>query len=230
MDSATGITVTLVSHSPATRLTLSKPDERICSKIVQTYEKIAESAISRGIAAVNYKFIKVCAESDHSKIRYIPSCHYHILPDDKLCSKCNEAATGDDVKLLQHPIKDCFQSTEGLTQVKGKEIADVADKITSFASENVPVHLDAITKAFNCTDDAKDLQADDITINRIILSWYESKRDTQEPRRQLARKIFEVGRQVSQSCESEDEQKKLITEYINMSKNLDVYFDPEALN
>ena len=101
MDPATGITITLVSLSPATRLTLSKPDEHICSKIVQAYEMIAESAISQGIAAVNYKFIKVCAESDPSKIRYIPSCHYHILPDDKLCSKCNEAATGDDVKLLQ---------------------------------------------------------------------------------------------------------------------------------
>ncbi|XP_019853112.1 PREDICTED: uncharacterized protein LOC109582684 [Amphimedon queenslandica] len=200
MDSATGITVTLVSHSPATRLTLSKPDEHICSKIIQTYEKIAESAISRGIAAVNYKFIKVCAESVHSKIRYIPSCHYHILPDDKLCSKCNEAATGDDVKLRQvwnktlkeHPVKDCFQSTEGLTQVKGKEIAEVAAKIASFASKNAPVHLHAIIKAFNGTDDVKDLKADDITINRIILSWYESKRDTQEPRRQLARKIFEA--------------------------------------
>ena len=72
-----------------------------CSKIVEAYEKIAENAISCGVTAVNYKFIKVCAESDPSKFRCIPSCRYHILPDDKLCTKCNEAATEDDTKLLQ---------------------------------------------------------------------------------------------------------------------------------
>ena len=114
--------------------------------------------------------------------------------------------------------------------MKGKEIAEVADKIALFAVRNEPAYLDAITKAFHYTHDAKDLQADDITINKIIFSWYETKKDTQEPRRQLARKIFEVGRQVSQSCESEDEQKKLITEFTKMAKELDVYFDPEAFN
>ena len=114
----------------------------------------------------------------------------------------------------------------GLTQVTVLEIAEVAAKIASFASR----HLDVIARAFNCTHDVKDLRADDITINKIILSWYESKRDTQEPRRHLARKIFEVGRQVSQSSESEDQQKKLITEFVKMAKNIDVYFDPEALS
>ena len=95
----------------------------------------------------------------------------------------------------------------GLTQVTVLEIAEVAAKIALLDSRNAPVHLDVIAKAFNCTHDFKDLPADKITINKIILSWYKSKRDTQEPRRHLARKIFEVGRQVSQSCESEDERK-----------------------
>ena len=91
-----GTTVTLVSHSPATRLQLSKPDEHVCSCIVQAYEKIAENARSQGITA-EYKFVKICTVSSHSGVQSIPSSQYHILPDDKLCTKCTEK----DTKLLE---------------------------------------------------------------------------------------------------------------------------------
>ena len=99
-DPSTGTTVTLVSHSPAIRLHLSKPDEHVCSCIVQAYEKIAENARSQG-AIVEYKFVKICTESSLSDARSIPSSHYHILPDDKLCTKCGETSTEEDANLLE---------------------------------------------------------------------------------------------------------------------------------
>ena len=96
-----GTTVTLVSHSPAIRLRLSKPDEHVCSCIVQAYEKIAENARSQG-AIVEYKYVKICAESSFSDAKStIPSSQYHILPDDKLCTKCDETSTEEDTKLLK---------------------------------------------------------------------------------------------------------------------------------
>ena len=98
-DPSTGTTVTLVSHSLATRLQLSQPDEHVCSCIVQAYEKIAENARSQGIT-VEYKFIKICAESNLKDAQSIPSSHYHILPNDKLCTKC-ETSTENDAKLLE---------------------------------------------------------------------------------------------------------------------------------
>ena len=99
-DPSTGITVTLVSHGPAIRLHLSKPDEHVCSCIIQAYEMIAENARSQGIT-VKYKFIKICAESNLEDVRSIPSSHYHILPDDKLCTECNKTITEEDAKLLE---------------------------------------------------------------------------------------------------------------------------------
>ena len=99
-DPSTGITVTLVSHGPAIRLHLSKPDEHVCSCIIQAYEMIAENARSQGIT-VKYKFIKICAESSLKDVRSIPSSRYHILPDDKLCTKCSKTSTEEDAKLLE---------------------------------------------------------------------------------------------------------------------------------
>ena len=68
----------------------------MCSCIVQAYEKIAENARSQGITA-EYKFVKICTVSSHSGVQSIPSSQYHILPDDKLCTKCTEK----DTKLLE---------------------------------------------------------------------------------------------------------------------------------
>ena len=101
-DPSTGITVTLVSHGPAIRLHLSNPDKHVCSCIVQAYEKIAENARSQNInVTVEYKFVKICAESNLKDAQSIPSSRYHILPDDKLCTKCDETSTEEDAKLLE---------------------------------------------------------------------------------------------------------------------------------
>ena len=99
-DHSSDTTITLVSHSPATRLQLSKPNEHVCSCIVQAYEKIAEKARSQGIT-VEYKFVKICAESHLLDVQSIPSSHFHILPDEKLCSKCNEISISTEKNLLK---------------------------------------------------------------------------------------------------------------------------------
>ena len=99
-DPSTGTTVTLVSHSLASRLHLSQPDEHVCSCIVQAYGKIAENARSQGIT-VEFKFVKICAESNLKDAQSIPPSHYHVLPNDKLCTKCNETSTEEDAKLLE---------------------------------------------------------------------------------------------------------------------------------
>ena len=100
-DSSNDITVTLVSHSPAIRLHLSKPDEHVCSCIIQAYEKIAENAKEKRATTIEYKFVKICEESNLQAVQSIPLSHYHILPDDKLCTKCNETSTEEDAKLLE---------------------------------------------------------------------------------------------------------------------------------
>ena len=102
-DPSTGTTVTLVSHSPAIRLHLNKPDEHVCSCIVQAYEEIAENARRQGShITVKYKFVKICAKSRRlSDVQSILSSHYHILPDDKLCTECNDTNTEEDAKLLE---------------------------------------------------------------------------------------------------------------------------------
>lgn len=88
-DVATGTTITLTSHSPAIKLHLNKPSIEVCSCIIRAYNEIAEEAISNGMI-VKYKFIKICSEVTASDVQSIPSSRYHILPNDELCSKCNE--------------------------------------------------------------------------------------------------------------------------------------------
>ena len=91
-DALTGATLTLTSHSPATRLHLDKPNETICNCIVEAYNDIATSC---GVPA-KYKFVKMCSEGSIPSVQYLPSCQYHILPDDELCQKCKEAENYDD--------------------------------------------------------------------------------------------------------------------------------------
>ena len=65
-------------------------------------------------------------------------------------------------------------------------------------------------------------------INVILLSWYSSiEGNQQEPRRLFAKMIAELGAQLSQTQESEDDQKKVRSEFERMAKELDVYFVAE---
>ena len=66
-------------------------------------------------------------------------------------------------------------------------------------------------------------------ITEILFSWYIQNRNIQEPRRVFARKISELGDQLSQSCTSEDQKKEVKAEFLKMAKDVDIYLDPEAL-
>ena len=98
-DPEMGSTVTLVSHSPATKLKIENPSEKFCSCIVEVYKRIAEKAKREGIT-VQYKFVKICAAGHLQDVQSIPSSKYHILPDD-LCDSCKIANHYDDDKLIK---------------------------------------------------------------------------------------------------------------------------------
>lgn len=94
-DTSTGTTITIVSHSPATRLDLDKPNSEVCGCIVRAYNEIADACN----VTVKYKFVKLCANGDVSSVQSIPSSSYHILPDNELCPTCKKL--NDDSDLLQ---------------------------------------------------------------------------------------------------------------------------------
>lgn len=101
-DTTTGTTVTLTSHSPATKLHLDKPNHEVCSCIVQVYNNIAKEAMKDNAKmVVDYKFIKICPRRKLRSVQLIPSSYYHILPDEGLCTYCNKDNTEDSIKLLQ---------------------------------------------------------------------------------------------------------------------------------
>ncbi|XP_019859727.1 PREDICTED: uncharacterized protein LOC109587961 [Amphimedon queenslandica] len=206
-DTTTGTTVTLTSHSPATKLHLDKPNHEVCSCIVQVYNDIAKEAIKNNAKiVVNYKFIKICARTNLPSVQLIPSSDYHILPndnpDDRLCSDCNDANTEADVKLLQawnkalqeYPIERlCWSSGD----LKPSDIAEVAERLALVSS----VSTDDIAIAFEIEINGpvgEDQRA--TMIAYILFSWHMSNRDIQEPRRNLARKIFAL----ESCCEAEE--------------------------
>ena len=93
-DESTDTIITVVSHSPATRLHISKPNADVCSHIVKAYNEIAESCT---VGTTQYKFVKICARSDIKNVQSIPSCQYHVLPDDVLCEDCVQDGRRDDI-------------------------------------------------------------------------------------------------------------------------------------
>ena len=105
--------------------------------------------------------------------------------------------------------------------LKASEIAEIAEKIASLPAIDIKV----IAEAFDQDSDREGFKKD-IIITDIILSWYKSTKDIQEPRRVFARKISELGDQLSQSCESEDQQKEVKAAFTRMAKDVDIYFDP----
>ena len=92
-ETTTGITITLVSHSPATKISISQANPDVCSLVLKTYAKIAEKC---KIGTVKYKFVMLCAKSGVPDVRDIPSCQYHILPNDTLCDECINAGRVND--------------------------------------------------------------------------------------------------------------------------------------
>ena len=83
-ECSTGSTITLISHGPVTTISVSQASPDVCSLIVEVYNKIAETSKVR----IKYKFVKICSKSLVADIQDIPSCQYHVLPNDTLCDEC----------------------------------------------------------------------------------------------------------------------------------------------
>ena len=102
-ETATGVTVTLVSHSPVTKISISQANPDVCSLILNTYVKIADKC---KIGTVKYKFVMICAKSGVPDVRDIPSCQYHILPNDTLCDECvNTGRVNDQLKVWNEAMR-----------------------------------------------------------------------------------------------------------------------------
>ena len=108
--------------------------------------------------------------------------------------------------------------------LKLSEIAEIAEKI---ASLQIPSSINVVAKNFD-SGSLNDIDRP-IDLSEILVVWYIQNRNIQEPRRVFARKISELGDQLSQSCTSEDQKKKVKAAFTRMAKDVDVYFDPEAL-
>ena len=62
-ECSTGTTITLVSHSPASKISISNANSEICSLIVKAYNEIAETC---SVGTTKYKFVAICAKSGYS--------------------------------------------------------------------------------------------------------------------------------------------------------------------
>ena len=87
-ECSTNTTIALVSHSPATKISISQVNFNVCSHIIKAYSKIAETC---KLGTTKYKFVMICAKSGVPDVRDIPSCQYHVLPNNKLCTVCEIA-------------------------------------------------------------------------------------------------------------------------------------------
>ena len=92
-ECSTNTTITLVSHSPATKISISQVNFQVCSHIIKAYSKIAETC---KFGTTKYKFVMICAKNGVPAVKDIPSCQYHVLPNNKLCAVCEIAGRVDD--------------------------------------------------------------------------------------------------------------------------------------
>ena len=103
-ECSTGTIITLVSHSPAVKIFISKASPKVCSLIVKAYNEIAETC---KIGTTKYKFVTVCAKSGFPNVQDIPSCQYHVLPNDTLCYDCVIAGrVNDQLKAWNKALKE----------------------------------------------------------------------------------------------------------------------------
>ena len=111
-ETATDITVTLVSHSPATKISISQDNPDACSLVLKAYGKIADEY---KVGTTKHKFVMICAKSGVPDARNIPSCQYHILPDDELCDECKKAGrVNDQLKAWNKALREVCDITYNL--------------------------------------------------------------------------------------------------------------------
>ena len=244
-ETATGVTVTLVSHSPATEISISQANPDVCSLILKVYGKIAEGC---KIGTIKYKFVMICAKSGVPDAQYIPSCQYHILPDDGLCDECKKAGrVNDQLKSWNKALREVgniaynlifihfyfnfsiliyngYQSrvsiiflvidnecvSLSLIELKPSELSYIAEQIASCDPT-------VVAKTLGLAIDMPRFEGfkGEKLIIEMLLAWDKdfTKRSQAEPKRELARKLLELG--------SELPQQKI--DFENLARELDIY-------
>ena len=102
-ECSSNTTITLVSHGPVTTISVSQASPYVCSLIVEVYNKIAETCKVR----TKYKFVKICSKSLVHDIQDIPSCQYHVLPNDTLCDDCViDGRVNDQLKAWNKALRE----------------------------------------------------------------------------------------------------------------------------
>ncbi|XP_019854317.1 PREDICTED: uncharacterized protein LOC109583422 isoform X2 [Amphimedon queenslandica] len=234
-DTSTGTTITIVSHSPATRLDLDKPNSEVCGCIVRAYNKIADTCN----VTVKYKFVKLCADEKISDVQSIPSSSYRILPDNELCAISKKPENDDSVllqawnkALVENEIKDISKPTG---DIKATELADIADRIASVVQE-YDMDVREVAKTLLGEENKEKFQGlkNDKRVNGLILLWYENQlsvKGGQEPRREFAKKLFNLGENLiantiaKLSIDKQAEFKKTVkSKFENMAQELDAYY------
>ena len=108
-ECSTGTIITLVSYSPTTKISVNQASPEICSLIIKAYNEIAKMCKTE---TPKYKFVMMCAKSIITTVRDIPSCQYHVLPNDTLCDECviAERANGKLVSwnIALRTVSNCF--------------------------------------------------------------------------------------------------------------------------
>ena len=85
-DYSTSTTITIISHSPTTRIQVDQVNPDVFSRLIQACHKIANSC---NVGLTKYKFIIMCAKNRNvTNAKCIPSSRYHVLPNDALCDVC----------------------------------------------------------------------------------------------------------------------------------------------
>jgi hypothetical protein len=208
-DEATDTVVTLVSYTPATKIHINKPNNEICSAIVKAYEQIAKGYTTK------YKFIVICG--DVKDVQSIPSCKYHILPDDDLCRECiqagrlNEMLMSWNTALKENPIP---QQHVAIRHLRPSELSLVAEKIASY-------DIDVIAKVFELDDYKSEPRFEGFDgaklVNELLLVWDKKlKHSTDDRCHILALKLNELGKALKLSNEKEKEDLKTLVKEIDI--------------
>lgn len=110
------VIITLIHHSPTTKIHVSNPDEKVCTGIIKVcYQMAKDSKIDGG--ATSFDFIVLCSRSELHDAHDIATGYHHILPVDTLqCSACQKKFSGTQLKVWN----DVLQKVSSVICVKIK--------------------------------------------------------------------------------------------------------------
>ena len=106
------VIITLVHHSPTTKIHVSSLDHGICTRIIKTCYQMAEKSKIDG-GTTSFDFIVLCNRSTKMSgldAHNIATCYHHVLPMDSaqcsdLCSDCVEKFSEGQLKIWNDIIQ-----------------------------------------------------------------------------------------------------------------------------